>query len=150
MDQKSSVVNHQSSIPTPRVLTPVSRCDIDYNNVKSPFYSEAEREFSPVQDWTVNDANTLVLEVRGRSANAAATLYVAVEDAAKHLAVVANPDAAAAKTAKWMEWRISLSSFTGVNFAKVKKLYIGVGDRGTPAAGGAGRLFIDDIRVLRP
>ncbi len=123
---------------------------LDYNNVKSPFYSEAEREFSPVQDWTVNDANALVLEVRGRSANAAATLYVAVEDASKHLAVVAHPDAAAVKTAKWIEWKIPLSSFTGVNFAKVKKLYIGVGDRGTPAAGGAGRLFIDDIRVLRP
>jgi hypothetical protein len=123
---------------------------LDYNNVNSPFYSEAEREFSPVQDWTINDANTLVLEVRGRTANAAATLYVAVEDASKHVAVVACPDAAAVKTAKWIEWKVPLSSLTGVNPAKVKKLYIGVGDRETSTAGGAGRLFIDDIRVIRP
>jgi len=123
---------------------------LDYNNVHSPFYSEAEREFSPVQDWTVNDADTLVLEVRGRTANAAATLYVAVEDASKKIAVVACPDAAAVTTAKWTEWKIPLSSLTGVNLAKVKKLYVGLGDRKAPAAGGAGRLFIDDIRVTRP
>ncbi len=123
---------------------------LDYNNVKSPFYSEAEREFSAAQDWTVNDANDLVLEVRGRIANAATTLYVAVEDASKKIAVVTCPDAAAVTTAKWTEWKIPLSSLTGVNLAKVKKLYIGAGDRKSPAAGGAGRIFIDDIRVTRP
>ncbi len=123
---------------------------LDYNNVKSPFYSEAEREFSPVQNWTVNDANALIVEVRGQSANAAATLYVAVEDASKKIAVVAHPEAAAVKTARWIEWQIPLSSFDGVNCAKVKKLYIGVGDKGTSTAGGAGRIFIDDIRVFRP
>ncbi len=123
---------------------------LDYNNIKSPFYSEAEREFSPVQDWTANDANALVLDVRGRIANAAAALYVAVEDASKKVAVVTCPDTAAIKTATWAEWRIPLSSLTGINLAKVKKLYIGAGDRQKPAAGGAGRLFIDDIRVTRP
>jgi hypothetical protein len=123
---------------------------LDYNNVNSPFYSEAEREFAPVQDWTINDANTLVLEVRGRTANAAATLYVAVEDASQHVVVVVNPDAAAVKTARWFEWKIPLSSFSGVNLAKVQKLYLGLGDRDAPAAGGAGLIFIDDIRVIRP
>jgi hypothetical protein len=34
-----------------------------------------------------------------------------------------------------------------VNLAKVKKLYIGVGDRNAPVADGSGRLYIDDIRV---
>ena len=37
----------------------------EYNNVKTPFYSEAEREFSPVANWTVNGADTLSLWVRG-------------------------------------------------------------------------------------
>ncbi len=40
----------------------------EYNNVKTPFYSEAEREFSPVADWTTNGADTLSLWVRGNPA----------------------------------------------------------------------------------
>jgi hypothetical protein len=38
---------------------------LDYNNTKSPFYSEAERTFDTVQDWTVNGADTLMLYFRG-------------------------------------------------------------------------------------
>jgi hypothetical protein len=38
---------------------------IDYNNTKSPFCSEAERTFSPVQNWTANGADTLTLWFRG-------------------------------------------------------------------------------------
>ncbi len=38
---------------------------MDYNNTDSPFCSEAYREFAPVQDWTVNGADTLSLWVRG-------------------------------------------------------------------------------------
>ncbi len=38
---------------------------LDYNNTKSPFYSEAERTFDAPQDWTVNGADTLTLYFRG-------------------------------------------------------------------------------------
>ena len=48
---------------------------LDYNNVKSPFYSEAEREFAPAQDWTADGVDTLVLYVRGQRINKAAPLY---------------------------------------------------------------------------
>jgi regulation of enolase protein 1 (concanavalin A-like superfamily) len=41
---------------------------LDYNNTKSPFYSEAERTFDTVQDWTVNGADTLTLYFRGNPA----------------------------------------------------------------------------------
>jgi len=34
--------------------------------------------------------------------------------------------------------------------ARVKKIYVGVGDRTDPVAGGAGRIYIDDIRVTKP
>ena len=43
--------------------------------------------------------------------------------------------------------RIPLSDFTGVNPAKVKKLYIGVGDRENPTADDTGSIYIDDIWV---
>jgi regulation of enolase protein 1 (concanavalin A-like superfamily) len=39
----------------------------EYNNVNQPYYSEAYQEFSPVQNWTVNGADTLVLYLRGRA-----------------------------------------------------------------------------------
>ena len=38
---------------------------MDYNNVNSPFYSEATREFAPVQDWTVDGVDSLSLWFRG-------------------------------------------------------------------------------------
>jgi hypothetical protein len=37
-----------------------------------------------------------------------------------------------------------------VNLASVKKMYIGVGDRNSPKLGGAGMLYIDDIRLYQP
>jgi hypothetical protein len=123
---------------------------MDYNNVKSPYYSEAEREFAPAQDWTTNGADTLILYVRGRAGNAAAPLYVALEDSSKHLAVVTHPDVTITAATKWTQWKIPLSDFAGVNPARVKKMYIGVGDRKAPAAGGAGRIYLDDIQVTRP
>jgi hypothetical protein len=122
---------------------------LDYNNVKSPFYSEVEREFSPVEDWTAGAASTLILYVRGRAGNAPAQLYVAVEDASKKVGIVAYPDTAVTSATAWTQWKIPLSNFAGVNLAKVKKLYVGLGDRTTPAAGGSGRMFIDDIQVTK-
>ena len=65
---------------------------LDYNNINSPFFSEAEREFAPAADWTVGDVNTLVLNVRGLATNKADPLYVAVKDGAGHTAIVTHPD----------------------------------------------------------
>jgi hypothetical protein len=36
-----------------------------YDNTKAPFFSEAERTFSPAQDWTGNGAEELVVYFRG-------------------------------------------------------------------------------------
>ena len=38
---------------------------MDYNNIKSPYYSEAERTWAATQNWTLNDVNTLMLHFRG-------------------------------------------------------------------------------------
>jgi hypothetical protein len=82
--------------------------------------------------------------------NGIAPLYAVVEDSAGKSAVAVNPDPAAVNATAWTEWQIPLSGLTGVNLAKVKTLYLGVGDRDTPAADGAGRLYIDDIRLTKP
>jgi hypothetical protein len=122
-----------------------------YNNAGPKYlFSETVRTFDASQDWTINGVKTLTLFVRGLTTNLAASFYVAVEDKAGKVAVVTNPDAALLTKAEWTEWKIPLTSFTGVNAAAVKKIYLGVGNRAAPKAGGKGKLYLDDIRVVKP
>jgi len=123
---------------------------MDYNNVNDPFYSEAEREFSPAQDWTLHGVSVLTLNVRGLMDNGPGRLYVAVEDSAGKVGVVSYADDTAVNAMKWLEWKIPVSQFGDVDLTSVQKFYLGVGDRASPAAGGAGRLYIDNIRVAKP
>jgi hypothetical protein len=76
-------------------------------------------------------------------------LYVALEDSTGKVAVVTHPDPAATALTAWTEWSIPLSDFTGVNPARIKKMYVGVGDRKNPVPDGAGRIYIDDIRITK-
>ncbi|MBP7053142.1 MAG: LamG domain-containing protein [Phycisphaerae bacterium] len=122
---------------------------LDYNNVDSPYYSEAEYEFGSAQDWTVDDVNTLILYVRGKMGNAQVPLYVRIIDSSNKTALVVHPDAAIATSTKWVEWQIPLADFTNVSLSRVKKLYIGLGDSMNPTAGGTGRMYVDSIGLAK-
>jgi hypothetical protein len=119
---------------------------LEYANDAAPFYSEAELDVGGA-DWTVGGADTLRLFVRGNADNGADTLYVAVEDSAGNVAVVTHADGAALTADTWQEWQIPFSELGGVNLGRVAIVYVGVGDRDNPNAGGAGLIFIDDIMV---
>ncbi|MCU0914144.1 MAG: hypothetical protein MUC88_06235 [Planctomycetes bacterium] len=123
---------------------------MDYNNARTPFYSEAEREFAATQNWTVGGLADLKLDFRGSSRNGAGALYVVVADSSGKSVVVTHADTAAVTAPVWTPWKIPLSSLTGVNLSRVKKISIGVGNRQNPAAGGTGRIYIDEIRVTKP
>ncbi len=123
---------------------------MDYDNAKAPFYSEAVHEFTAPQDWTVHGVSVLVLFVRGSATNSVAPLYVAIEDSAGKSAMVTHPDATLVTKTVWTEWKVPLGSLTGVNPAQVKKLSIGVGNRTDPKAIVFGRLYLDDVRVVKP
>ena len=110
-------------------------------------YSETQREWASPQDWTKGDSKALTLYFYGAPANAAEQLYVVVEDNAGHVKVVNHPDPEAVRLGTWQEWNVELTQFAGVNLAAVKKMYIGLGNRTSPKAGGTGTLFIDDVRV---
>jgi hypothetical protein len=84
----------------------------------------------------------------GLTRNSTQDLYVIVEDSNGKTARATNATAVNALT--WTEWRMPLSDFAGVNLTKVKKLYLGVGNPQNAVADGAGRIFIDDIRVVKP
>jgi len=87
-------------------------------------------------------------EIMSPTYNSPQDLYVAIQDSTNKVAVVKN--ATAVNSATWTEVQMPLSSFTGVSMTKVKKIFIGVGDRSNPVADGTGMLFIDDIRVIKP
>jgi hypothetical protein len=122
---------------------------LEYINTSGPYYTEAQRDLGGA-DWTAGGADMLRLHVQGSAANGAGRLYVALEDSAGNVAAVPHPDETIVTTDTWQEWTIPLSDFTGVNVASVRTIYLGVGDRDNPTAGGDGLIFIDDIQFGRP
>jgi hypothetical protein len=107
--------------------------------------SEATLTLTSNRDWTVNSVNTLTIWFRGETANAAETLYIALNGNAK----VNNDNPDAAQGTSWTEWNIDLQAFAdqSVNLANVNSITIGLGDKNNPVAGGAGMMYFDDIRL---
>jgi hypothetical protein len=124
-----------------------------YDNTESPYYSETERSFDPVQDWTRAGVKALVLYFYGDPSNAAGAaerLYVAVEDNLGRAASVAYDGAPSdMRQASWHEWNINLKKFSeaDVSLTGIKKIYLGVGNRLNPQLGNTGNLYFDDIRL---
>jgi len=107
-------------------------------------FSNVTRSGSITGVWQTEDVGV------DQPANEAAPLYIAVEDSANKIQVIEHSDAEAVLTPTWQTWSIPLSDLNAVDLARIKKLYIGVGDRNSPQAGGAGKLYIDNIRVGKP
>jgi len=63
--------------------------------------------------------------------------------------VVYHDDASVTQTPGWTEWVIDLQAFAGVNLPNVNTITIGFGTKNTPAAGGTGQMYFDDIRLYR-
>ena len=80
--------------------------------------------------------------------NGIATLYVVIEDTSGNTAVATHPNAAV--WTGWTEWLIPFSDLSGVNLNSVSTMYVGLGDRDNPSAGGSGLIFVDDIGVGHP
>jgi hypothetical protein len=76
-------------------------------------------------------------------------MYVAIANSTGAPAVVYHDDPDAALTGTWTEWNIDLKDFTdqGVSLADVNSVAIGFGDRNNPQAGGAGKMYFDDVRL---
>jgi hypothetical protein len=110
-----------------------------------------EAKFSNVA-ITGNAGSLWINQDIGIQSNNAEPLYVAVANSTGNPAVVVhdNPDAALIDT--WTEWVIPLQTFAdqGINLNDVDGIAIGMGIKGnTTMPGGAGKMFIDDIRLYR-
>lgn len=123
-----------------------------YDNSIWPWFSEAERNWSTPQDWTLEDADTLTLYFKGDAENAQDLLYVAVEDSHGGFAVVYHASDSAVRSTEAQVWHISLAelSVLGVDTSAMKKLAIGVGKREDPQfTQNTGKVYIDDIQLTK-
>jgi len=95
------------------------------------------------RDWTRQGVGELSLWFRGESTNAAERMYVALNGTAVYHV---NPNAVQVDV--YEEWVISLQTFAdlGVTLNNVTSVAIGFGN---PPAGGAGTVYIDDLRLYR-
>jgi hypothetical protein len=111
-------------------------------------YSEATLTLTYPRDWTEKGVNTLTIWFRGISANAAETLYVALNGSA----VINHDNPNAAQVEEWTQWNIDLQAFAdqGVNLANVNTISLGLGNKNNPLAGGSGTMYFDDIRLYPP
>jgi len=152
VNDTGSTVGHLSAPFAERTIVYSGRqsMPLAYDNGNSPFYSEADRVFDEPQDLTVGAADSLSLYFQGSTTNASQPLYVTLEDSAGHTATVVHADADAVLAAEWQQWRIPLSEFAGVTLSRVETMTIGVGRRTSPAAGGKGTIYIDDVGFGRP
>lgn len=99
-------------------------------------------------DWTEADVTTLSLWFRGAPKNSPEPMFVALNGDAE----VYHDDPAATQIAVWTEWAIDLRAFAdrGADLRNVHTITIGFGMKNAPAAGGQGKVYFDDIRLLRP
>jgi hypothetical protein len=106
--------------------------------------SEATLTLVYPRDWTEEGVTKLSLWFRGDSGNSAERMFVALGNA-----VVYHDDPAVTQIGTWTEWVIDLSAFAGVDLTNVNSITIGLGTKGSPAAGGTGTMYFDDIRLIR-
>jgi len=114
------------------------------NNLKT---SEATLTLVHPRDWTTEGVTKLSLWFRGASDNAAERMFVALNGTA----VVYHDDASVTQMGGWNNWIIDLTRFAdqGVDVTNVNTITIGFGTKNSPAAGGTGSMYFDDIRLIR-
>ena len=112
------------------------------NNLKT---SEGTMTLVYPRDWTEHDVNTLTLWFKGDKNNAAERMYVALNGSV----VAYNDNPKASQISIWTAWNTPLKAFSdqGVNLKNVNTITLGFGTKNSPAAGGSGKVYVDDIRL---
>jgi len=158
-----SVVGHSQSPFAEQTIVHAGRQSMPllYDNTGQAKYSEATAYLDDLggpRDWTARGVKVLSLWLRGRlpgngvTGNQPETMYVAIANKNGKTATVYHPNAGAILLEAWTQWQIDLQQFRdqGVNLADVERLIIGFGDKANPKTGGAGGVYIDDIRLTPP
>ncbi len=143
-----SIVGYENPPFAEQSIVYGGRQSMPFSYDNSVGYSEATLTLTYPRDWTENGVDTLTIWFRGDAANAAETLYVALNGNA----IVTNDNPNASQITTWTQWNIDLQAFAdqGVNLANVNTIALGLGNRNNPQAGGSGTMYFDDIRLYPP
>jgi hypothetical protein len=110
-----------------------------------PYFYDNNVGYSEATMTTEEGVTKLSLWFRGDAANSAERMFVALNGTT----VVYHSDLAATQITGWNEWVIDLTEFAGVDLTNVNTITVGVGTKNSPAAGGTGTMYFDDIRLIR-
>ena len=138
---------------TANELPPYAETTIVHNGAQSMIYrydtnlmiSESTLTLVYPRDWTEEGVTKLSLWFRGASGNSAERMFVALNGSA----VAYHDDPAATQMKGWNEWVIDLAQFASVDLTNVDSITIGFGTEDSPAAGGTGTMYFDDIRLIK-
>jgi len=111
---------------------------------KTEVIAEKTKTLVSLRDWTQGGATELSLWFHGNVGNSAERMFVALNGNA----VVYHDDPAATQMTGWNQWVIDLAAF-GIDLTNVNTITIGFGTKNSPAAGGTGTMYFDDIRLIR-
>ena len=119
---------------------------IGYDNSVSPYYSEAQLEFTGVFDFS--EKAILTLYCKGDNDNVTDTLYVKLKDQTGSVSVQRVDEVTLVTQAGWTELNFDLSEFTDVNLSLITQLAIGLGSESPAEPGtGSGEILIDEIML---
>jgi len=78
-------------------------------------------------------------------------MYISIANANGTTGTVYHNNQNATQIDTWTQWTVDLKNFAdqGVNLTDVNSLSIGFGDKNNLQAGGKGKIYFDDIRLLR-
>ncbi len=124
-----------ASMETDNVLGGNQSVPFQYDNTTAAI-SEVVRTFTPAQDWTTNDLQTLSLRFAGDAANVPGQLYVKINGAQVNYGEMSNLTRSPPQA-----WNIDLAEFN-TNLSNITSMTIGVQD-----SGATGTLLLDDIRL---
>jgi hypothetical protein len=131
------------SIPmTGPVLIGLALCSHSTTAMTGADFSDITTAGNVAGQWQVAEIGAAQQE-----GNAPEALYLTIKDSAGKTGTIVNPDTAATARMGWQRWLIPLSDLTsaGLKANAIKSVSIGVGNRTSPSAGGAGTIYIDDI-----
>ena len=115
-----------------------------FDNTQSPYVSEVQSTFDPVQDWEEPDKDLTFWYLGDPNVD---ELYVTVSDSAAVSRTVRISDPAVTQTPAWTEVRIPLADFSGLDFAQIAQITLGIGPESPSGPGGSGFVGFDEIRI---
>ena len=119
---------------------------LDYTNLAPDWFSKVTRNFSPAEDWTLDEMALLSFNLKGNETNQGQILSVELDDGT-HQATVEYVDSAITTTDTWTEVYFKLNDFSvqDVDLSNIESISIKVGNGQSP--GGNGRIYIDDLTL---